>query len=119
MLGGMTLPDTEAEPRAAWVVVWACFTALAVIFGVSYSFAAFFEPLRQEFNASRADVSWLFGVSGLIYFVLGAGAGLLADRFGPRAVTGAGMLCIALGLLAASAAQTLGGVVAAYGIGVG
>lgn len=119
MLRLVTSPQPESESRAGWTVVWACFTALAVIFGVSYSFAAFFEPLRQEFNASRADVSWLFGVSGLIYFVLGAGAGLLADRFGPRAVTSAGMLCIAGGLFAASTAHTLGGVVAAYGLGVG
>ncbi|MCC7151867.1 MAG: MFS transporter, partial [Rubrivivax sp.] len=74
----------EVETRTAWIVVWASFTALAVIFGVSYSFAAFFAPLQQQFAATRADVSLLFGVSGLIYFVLGAGAGMLADRFGPR-----------------------------------
>ena len=45
---GMPPPATAAtnaaeESRQAWVVVWACFVALAVIFGVSYSFAAFFE----------------------------------------------------------------------------
>jgi hypothetical protein len=77
------------EAPGAWHVVWACFVALGVIFGVNYSFAAFFEPLRQQFQATRADVSLIFGVSGLLYFVLGAGAGLLADRFGPRRVTSA------------------------------
>jgi hypothetical protein len=46
-------------------VVWACFVALAVIFGVSYSFAAFFEPLHQpSSSARRADVSLVFGLSG-------------------------------------------------------
>ena len=122
MLGRMpsTAPAAvEVEPRAAWVVVWACFVALAVIFGVSYSFAAFFEPLQQQFSARRADVSLLVGLSGLIYFVLGAGAGLLADRFGPRVVTSVGMVCIAAGLLAASVATSLAGVVWAYGLGVG
>ncbi len=121
MLAPMSAPTaaTEIEPRGAWVVVWACFTALAVIFGVAYSFAALFEPLQQQFQATRADVSLLFGLSGLIYFLLGAGAGLAADRFGPRAVTSAGMVCIAGGLLAASFAPSLTGVVAAYGIGVG
>jgi hypothetical protein len=54
----------ELEPRRGWVVVWACFTALAVIFGVSYSFAAFFEPFADEFQASRAQVSLVFGFSG-------------------------------------------------------
>ena len=113
----MTPP--EVESRAAWVVVWACFVALGVIFGVAYSFAAFFDPLQQQFQARRADLSLMFGLSGLLYFTLGAGAGMLADRFGPGRVTSAGMLCIAAGLLACSFAQDLGLVIAAYGIGVG
>ena len=46
----MTLVDQE--PRGGWVVVGACFAALAVIFGVSYSFAAFFESYAREFAAS-------------------------------------------------------------------
>ena len=88
-------PQTETEPRYAWVLVWASFTALAVIFGVAYSFAAFFESFAAQFKASRAEVSLVFGLSGLLYFVLGAFGGMLADRFRPRRVTGAGMLCIA------------------------
>ena len=109
----------EEEPRRAWVVVWACFTALAVIFGVSYSFAAFFEPFAGEFQASRAQVSLVFGLCGLIYFVLGAFAGMLADRFGPRRVTGAGMLCIAASLLGGSAAGSMTQVTLAWGVGLG
>jgi len=109
----------DDEPRYAWVVVWACFVALAVIFGVSYSFAAFFEPFTLEFQAQRADVSLVFGLSGLIYFVLGAGAGMLADRFGPQVVAGSGMVLIGLGLLASSWATSLAMVVLAYGVGLG
>lgn len=66
------------ESRQAWVVVWACFVALGVIFGVSYSFAAFFASLSAEFNARRADISLVFGLCGLVYFAGGAAAGLLA-----------------------------------------
>lgn len=102
-----------------WVVVGAAFTALAVIFGVAYAFAAFFESFAADFRAQRADVALVFGVSGLLYFVLGAGAGMLADRVGPRAVAGAGMLCIALGLLGCSLAPSLGTVYLAYGAGIG
>ena len=109
----------ETEPRYGWVVVWAVFTALAVIFGVSYSFAAFFESFASEFQASRAEVSLVFGLSGLVYFVLGAFGGMLADRFGPRRVTSAGMLCIAAALLAGSAATSMTQLVAAYGLGLG
>jgi len=113
------LAPPDAEPRAAWVVVWACFTALAVIFGVSYSFAAFFQPLAAQFGAQRADVSLVFGLSGLVYFIGGAGGGLLADRYGPRAVCTAGMALIAAGLLASSLAQSMAMVYAAYGVGIG
>ncbi len=109
----------EEEDRYGWVVVGATFMALAVIFGVSYSFAAFFEPLSQAFQANRADVSLVFGVSGLLYFLLGAGAGMLADRFGPRAVTSAGMVLIALALAAVSVADSLLQVTLFYGLGVG
>ncbi len=112
-------PPTSDELPYGWVVVGACFVALAVIFGVSYSFAAFFEPLSREFGAQRAAVSWVFGLSGLLYFALGAFGGMLADRFGPQRVTSAGMLCIAAGLWGASRADSLLQVVLAQGVGVG
>ena len=85
-------PAQAEEPSYAWVVVWATFVSLAVIFGVSYSFAAFFESFAGAFNAQRADVSLVFGLSGGVYFVFGVGGGMLADRFGPRVVTSSGML---------------------------
>lgn len=115
---GYTGPAMQ-EPRYAWVVVWATFASLAVIFGVSYSFAAFFASFATEFDAKRADVSLVFGLSGLVYFVLGAGGGMLADRFGPRAVCSAGMLCIAGGLAGASFAGSMLAIYAAYGVGIG
>ena len=115
----VVMSTTDGEAPYGWVVVAACFTALAVIFGVSYSFAAFFEPFAREFGASRADVSLVFGTSGLLYFLLGAGAGMLADRFGPRVVSAAGMLCIAAALFASSRAESLLQIVVAQGLGVG
>jgi MFS family permease len=107
------------ETPYAWVVVWATFVCLALIFGVSYSFAAFFESFAVEFSAQRADVSWIFGLSGFVYFVMGAGGGMLADRFGPRIVCSAGMALIALGLLATSWATSLLAVYLSYGLLVG
>lgn len=113
----MNAPETE--PRYGWVVVGACFMALALIFGVSYGFAAFFEPFAGEFGASRAQVSLVFGVSGLLYFVLGAFAGMLADCFGPAPVTRAGMLCIAAALAGGSLAQSMTQLTLAWGVGLG
>ena len=107
------------ESRRAWVVVWATFVCLAVIFVVSYSFAAFFENFAKEFAAQRADVSWIFGLCGLVYFVLGAGGGMLADRWGPRMVCMTGMVFIAMGLFLTSLAQSLTTVYLSYGLLVG
>ena len=109
----------DDEPRYGWVVVGAAFVSLAVIFGVAYSFAALFESFEREFAANRADVALVFGLCGLIYFLLGAGAGMLADRFGPRLVCSAGMLFIAAGLLATSFAASLATVYLGYGVVVG
>lgn len=104
------------EPIGAWVVVWATFVCLATIFGVSYSFAAFFESFAQEFSAQRADVSFIFGLSGFVYFVMGAVGGMLADRFGPRIVCSAGMGLIALGLMGTSWATSLVSIYISYGL---
>jgi MCP family monocarboxylic acid transporter-like MFS transporter 13 len=109
----------EAESPQAWTVVWAAFACVAVIFGVAYSFAAFFRSFGAEFHAERADVSLVFGLSGLIYFLLGAGAGMLADRFGPRLVCAAGMVIIAAGLLASSFAHSMSAIYVAWGGGLG
>ena len=107
------------EQPYGWVVVWATFVCLALIFGVSYSFAAFFESFAAEFAAQRADVSWIFGLSGFVYFVLGTLGGILADRFGPGRVCASGMVLIALGLLLTSWAPALWMVYLSYGLLVG
>ena len=100
-------------------MVGGAFACVAIIFGVAYSFAAFFRSFAAEFAADRADVSLVFGLSGLIYFLLGAGAGMLADRFGPRLVCSAGMIVIAAGLLASSFAQSMAAIYVAWGGGLG
>ncbi len=102
-----------------WIVVWAAFVCMLVTFGTAYSFAAFFASFAHEFSAQRADVALVFGLSGLLYFVLGAPAGTIADRLGPRATCVAGMLVLAAGLFAASFAGTLSLVYVAYGAGIG
>ena len=112
-------PPLPPEPRGAWWVVAAAFCSLALIFGVSYSFAAFFTDFSSEFQVPRADVSWVFGLCGLVYFVLGVGGGLMADRWGPRRVGGTGMVLIAGGLWLTSSAQTLATIYLSYGALVG
>ena len=115
------MPDSPSRaPRFyGWVIVAAVFGILFVAFGAAYSFAAFFNALRDEFGAARSDISLVFALAGFLYFGLGAVTGLLADRLGPRRVIGAGVLCIAAGMAAASLAREVWQVYLTYSLGVG
>lgn len=117
----MQAPGAATRPRIfyGWIVVWAAFLGLGTIFGTSYAFAAFFRSFADEFAAQRADVSLVFGLSGLLYFTLGIAGGALSDRVGPRITTTAGMGIIVAALLAASHASSLTMVYLAFGAGVG
>ncbi|MSQ71552.1 MAG: MFS transporter [Betaproteobacteria bacterium] len=111
----------SAAPKLfrGWVVVAATFVALFVIFGIAYSFSAFFFSLQQQFGAARGDVSLIFSLCGFLYFTIGALTGTLADRIGPRWLIVAGFMFLAAGLLGASRAASLPELYATYSIGVG
>ncbi|MCD6679388.1 MAG: MFS transporter [Burkholderiaceae bacterium] len=112
-------PRPSSPPFYGWIVVWAAFAVMTVIFGVAYSFAAFFEPLAHEFDARRADVSWMFGLASLLYFSLGVVGGALADRHGPRMTGVVGIALLSGGLLLSSFATDLRAIYLAYGLGIG
>ncbi len=102
-----------------WAVVAATFVVLFVGFGVAYSFASFFHALRDQFNATRSEVSLVFAITGFLYFGIGAVSGPAADRIGPRRVVVAGVALIGAGLLLASRARELWQVYLTYSLGVG
>jgi MFS family permease len=102
-----------------WVVVAAAFTLMFVGFSAAYSFAAFFAGLEAEFGASRGDIALVFSVAAFLWFLSGAPAGVLADRYGVRRVALAGVVCLAAALWVASRAQSLGVLYATYSIGIG
>ncbi|MBV8032648.1 MAG: MFS transporter [Betaproteobacteria bacterium] len=88
-------------------------------FGAAYSFAAFFRAFQAEFGAPRGDVALVFSVAGFLWFLFGAPGGVLADRFGPKRVTAAGVACLVAALWLASRAQSVGMLYATYSIGIG
>ena len=102
-----------------WFVIAAVFTVTFVGFGCTYTFSAFIESLQRDFGASRGSVSLVFALAGFLYFSVGSISGPLADRFGSRRLALIGMILIGTGLAAASAAQNLLEVYAAYGLGIG
>ena len=83
--------------RYGWVVVLCAFGLMFTGFGIAYSFAAFFQAFQAEFGAPRAHVSLVFSLCALLWFSTGVPGGMLADRFGPRGVCLAGVVCLAAG----------------------
>jgi MFS family permease len=95
------------------------FVTCLVVFGVVYSFGAFFKAIAAEFSASRATTSAVFAITAAIYNLLGVVGGHLSDRFGPRPVVLTGALAMGLGLLATSYIDRLWLIYLSYGLGIG
>jgi MFS family permease len=108
-----------SQRNYGWVVVVAAFTLMAVGFSAAYSFAAFFTAFEAEFGASRGEIALVFSVAAFLWFLSGAPAGMLADRYGVRRVALAGIACLAIVLWLASRAQSLGMLYLTYSIGIG
>jgi MFS family permease len=108
-----------SRPSYGWAVVAAAFTLMWVGFGAAYSFAAFFTAFQEEFGAPRGDVALVFSVAAFVWFVSGAPAGMLADRYGARRVAFVGVLCLAAAAALASIAGSVGMLYATYSVGIG
>ncbi|MBS0538408.1 MAG: MFS transporter [Proteobacteria bacterium] len=104
---------------AGWWVVAGAFLCMLTGFAMVYSFAAFFSPLEHEFGAQRGETSLVFSIAAFLYFSIGAVAGTIADRIGPRPVVIGGLLLVAAGLVVAARADSLIEIYVGYGIGVG
>jgi MFS family permease len=109
----------NSRPFYGWAVVTGTFFVVLIGFGIAYSFAAFFDSLKRDFDASRGDVSLVFAITGFLYFSLGAVSGPIADRIGPRRVVIFGIFLMVVGLALASRAQALWQVYLTYSLGVG
>ncbi len=111
--------QSETDSACGWVVVAGTFMFLVLGFGAAYSFTAFFPALEAEFQASREDISLMFGIAGFLYFSWGAVSGALADKFGTRIVVLLGTALLGAGLIAGSYASSLSQAYLAFGLGIG
>ena len=111
-------PPGVDSPRA-WLTAASAFTACFTLFGVAYSFGAFFKPMGAEFGASRVPTSAVFSITAAVYNLLGAPAGHLSDRYGPRPVLLAGAFAMGVGLVLTSLIDRLWLGYLTYGLGVG
>jgi MFS family permease len=113
------LIDEALDSSRAWAVVAAGFLACFTLFGVAYSFGAFFRPMALEFGATDEAMSAVFSITACLYFLLGPLTGYLADRLGPKLVVAAGAIITGGGLVLTSLVSKLWLAYVTYGLGVG
>src|SRR5271166_3291624 len=97
----------QLDSPTAWLMVAVSFVALFTVYGVAYSFGAFFKPMAREFGAGPGATSAVFSATVFVWCALGWPSGHLADRFGPRPVIIFGAIAIGIGLVLTSLIQSL------------
>ena len=107
------------DSTAGWVVAAATFVSTFTVFGVAYSFGAFFGPMADEFGSDRGATALFFAITTFLYFGLGVVSGRLADIKGPRPILLFGAVAMVLGLVITSRVQSIWVGYLTYGLGVG
>ena len=109
----------RVDSARGWAVVGATFISTFTVFGVVYSFGAFFDSMSEEFGTGKGATALMFSITTAWYFGLGPVSGKAADRFGPRPVLVAGAFALGTGLIATSWVQSIWVGYVTYGLGVG
>ena len=103
----------------AWVMAGAAFASMFAVFGVAYSFGAFFDSMSEEFDAGSGLTALFFALTTFLYFTLGLVTGRWSDRVGPKPVLLTGAVAMFAGLMITSVADDLWIGLVSYSIGVG
>lgn len=103
----------------AWMVAATAFFTCFVVYGVQYSFGAFFKSIAADMGAGRADTAAIFSVNMFVSNLFGAAAGYFADRFGPRPLVAAAAVAVGLGLVLTSRIDRIWMGYLTYGVGIG
>ena len=91
-----------------WWIVGACFLLNIYVGGVLFfGFTAFFEPIREEFGWSYAQISLASSLRGMEMGIMAPFVGILVDRFGSRRLMIMGTVAMGLGLVVLSATTSL------------
>ena len=111
--------STRQDFGEAWLIVAAAFIAGFVVFGITYCFGVFLEPMAADLGSGRGATSALFSITGVAFYMLGPLTGRFSDRFGPRIVVGFGAVLMSGGLVLTAVIDRIWIGYLTYGLGVG
>ncbi|WP_226481927.1 MFS transporter [Natrinema amylolyticum] len=116
--GSIDGPDSTPSGRVyrGWYVVAGGFVGAFVVFGLSYAFGVFLEPIQRDLGLSRSAVSLVFSLQTVVIYLAAAVLGVLADRFGVRRLLAVGAATLAIGGLWTSRTDSYAGLLVAYGV---
>jgi len=114
-----TRRPAEPDSAQAWLVVAATFLATFTVFGIVYSFNAFFRSMADTFGTGSAVTSLMFAITTAWYFAVGVFSGRLTDRIGPRPLLIVSAFLLAGGLIATSRVDSIWLGFVTYAAGVG
>lgn len=115
----MATPSTELDSGRAWLMAAAAAVSMFTVFGVGYSFGAFFTSITEEFDAGSGATAIVFGITISLSFLLGSYTGALADRIGPKPVALMAAASLTTGLLITTIVPNIWLAYLCYGLFVG
>lgn len=98
-----------------WVVAVAGFVAATVLFGLTYSFGVFLDPVSETFQVGSGTLSLLFGVQTFVIYAGSVPGGSFMDSVGARRTALLASALVVAGLLGASQAHAFWTLLAWYG----
>lgn len=110
---------TEPDSPRAWVTALLAFAAMFVTVGLGFSCGVLVLPASHDLGTDPGAVSGVFAVTVMVFFLLGAPAGMLADRLGARVVLLIGSLALGVGLVLTSVATRVWMLYVGHGVLVG
>ena len=102
-----------------WVIVTVSLMTLTVIYGIWWSFPAFYVNILHEFGWSRGGTATIFTVGSVVYGFGSLAAGALVDKFGPRRLVPASCLLLVIGCVVSAVSTQRWHFYVAYGVFMG
>lgn len=73
----MTKSTLGSRVYRGWYVVVGAFVGAFVVFGLSYAFGVFLEPIQQDLSHSCSSISFVFSLQTAVIYVAAAVLGVL------------------------------------------